>query len=393
MNLFLLLFGNRTLYAEAAYRTTVLDLCLQHSVSYCDFRYDEKGNISFRCSLATARHLMRACRERGIPIECVAFNGVPALLWQCRRRAGLFFGLLVSLFTILISQNFIWDVRVVGNTTIPTRQILSELKECGFGVGSYIPKIRTGELENRVLIASDRISWISIYLDGTVARVQVIEHTEAPPKEDIQKPANLIATADGQIETVELYRGNCIVKIGQAVRKGDLLVSGLYDSDLYGYRYTRAAGRILARTEKQIRIEIPLMSQEKIYGEGECASVDLKFFDFSLKIFKRTGNQGECCDIIEKEKGIDMIGGHPLPISLLITERKPYSQSVVRRTPEQASTLAFAALERELSSLSKDTQLLQKRITTTLTDTSLVLECTVLCIENIAAQSEFEIVE
>ena len=38
-------------------------------------------------------------------------------------------------------------------------------------------------------------------------------------------------------------------------------------------------------------------------------------------------------------------------------------------------------------------QLLRKDISTTLTESALILDCTVLCIENIAVQSEFEIVE
>ena len=63
------------------------------------------------------------------------------------------------------------------------------------------------------------------------------------------------------------------------------------------------------------------------------------------------------------------------------------------RTPEQALELAYAQLARELGALSGGTQLLRKDISTTLTEGSLILDCTVLCIEDIAMQVEFEIVE
>ena len=37
------------------------------------------------------------------------------------------------------------------------------------------------------------------------------------------------------------------LKAGQVVDKGDLLISGIYDSKTVGVRYTRAAGEIMAR--------------------------------------------------------------------------------------------------------------------------------------------------
>ncbi|MBR7098488.1 MAG: hypothetical protein IKC59_03655, partial [Clostridia bacterium] len=70
-----------------------------------------------------------------------------------------------------------------------------------------------------------------------------------------------------------------------------------------------------------------------------------------------------------------------------------YEEIPVKRTEEQALLLAYESLAKELESLSADAQLLRKEITTTLTDRSVILDCTVLCIEDIAVQSEFEVSE
>ena len=204
---------------------------------------------------------------------------------------------------------------------------------------------------------------------------------------------NLVAAADGQIETVELLRGNCVVTPGQAVKKGELLVSGIYDSNIVGYRFTRAAGRVLARTEHTFTVEIPLQDTQKIYEEPFCNQIFLNFFDFSLKIFKSTGNLPLTCDIIEEERSPLMWGRYPLPLSLSVTTVKPYTEQGFTRTPEEALELAYAELESRLMSLSDDAQLLRKDVTATITETSLILNCTVLCIENIAVQYEFEITE
>ena len=393
MNAFLLLFGGKKIVTDCKNATELLDICFRYDISYTSFQSDHEGNISFCCSALAAKRLIRLCRERGIAAELQKAFGLPYFFYQHRKRAGLMLGAVLALFLVFLSQKFVWDVRVTGNDEMSESEVLSELKECGFGVGSYIPNFRASELENRVLIASNRISWLAIYLDGTVATVQIIERTEQKRQEDTSKPANLVAACDGQIELVELYRGNCLVKVGQAVKKGELLVSGLYDSQTQGFRYTRAAGSVLARTEQSFSVEIPLVYEKKVYEETQRGDVVLNFFGFSTKILKSTGNLTDSCDIIEKEKELNWFGESPLPVTLTVFTRLPYSLQTETRTPEAALELAYDALEHKLAAFSEDRQILKKSISTTLTESSLVLDCTVFCIENIAIQSEFEIIE
>ena len=393
MNAFLFFCGGKRVLAKAEYATAFLDLCLRYGISYADFSYDETGAILVNCAGYTARRLQRLCRERGIEICVVHSFGLPYFCYRHRKRAGILLGALLSVALVILSQRFVWDVRVIGNTTMTESEVLEELSACGFGIGSYIPGFGAGELENRVLIASDKIAWISVYLDGTVATVQVIERGTAPPSEDLAKPANLVAAFDGQIETLELYRGNCLVTVGQAVKKGDLLVSGIYDSQTQGMRYTRASGKVFARAWQQIRVEIPLQYEEKVFGESKRGDVTLNFFGFSTKILKSTGNVTGSCDIIEDEKGINWLGGVSLPIGLTVSTCFPYEIRLVERSYEEALTLAYGELEDRLGGLSEDTLLLKKTVFTTVTETSLVLECDLLCIMNIAEQVEFEIAD
>lgn len=393
MNAFLLFCGGKRVVAGAQYATAFLDLCLRYGISYADFSYDDTGAVSINCSGYTAARLRRLCGERGIEIGVVRSFGLPYFCYRHRKRAGMVLGSLFALALLVLSQRFVWDVRVTGNSSMTETEVLETLSSCGFGVGSYIPGFRAGELENRVLMASDEIAWISVYLDGTVATVQVVEHEKAPPAEDLSRPANLVAAFDGQIETLELYRGNCLVKAGQAVKKGDLLVSGLYDSQTQGMRYTRASGKVFARTWQKIRVEIPMVCEEKIFGEAKRGDVTLNFFGFSTKILKSTGNPMGSCDIIEDEKGFDFFGGASLPISLTVSTCLPYEIVSAERSYEEALELAYRELEGRLSELSEDTLLLKKSVFTTLTETSLILECDLLCVMNIAEQVEFEIAD
>ena len=393
MSLISFFLGGRRVGVSAQYATAFLNLCLQYGISYSAFSYEESGAVFLGCSLLTVRRLRRLCKKHGIALECGPVFGLPALCYRHRKRAGLFLGMLLSAVLTVLSQKFVWDVRVEGNSSMSREEVLEELAACGFGVGSYIPDFRAGELENRVLIQSDRIAWISIYLDGTVARVQVVERDTAPSLEDSSRPANLVAAFDGQIETLELFRGNCLVCVGQAVKKGDLLVSGVYDSQTQGVRYTRASGKVFARTRQTVKVEIPLFYEEKVYGEEKRGDITLNFFCFSTKILKSTGNVTGSCDIIEVEQDSTLPGGASLPVGITVTSYRPYELRGAERTHEEALELAYRALEAELKALPEDTLLLKKSVFTTLTETSVVLECDLLCIMNIAEPLEFEIAD
>ena len=149
----------------------------------------------------------------------------------------------------------------------------------------------------------------------------------------------------------------------------------------------------MARTERQFLIEIPFAYEEKLYQKPKCGEIVLNFFDFSAKIFKNTGNLMQTYDIIYKDYIPFSFLPRPLPFGWTVATYLPYTVQNAVRSPEEASALAYAELERALSALSEETQLLSKSIRVTMTDTAFCLECTVECIEDIAVQSEFEIAE
>ncbi len=389
----LFLLGWREVSAPKEDSIDVLNLCLANGIQYNNFHVDEEGSIFFSCSARSAAQLKRRCAEKGLSLTLGQTHGLLGGCTQLLHRPGLILGALACILLLLASGRFVWDIRVTGNNTMSREEVLQALREEGLYVGAYIPALEPNALSNRVMLNSDRISWLSVYMKGTVGVVQIIEATSPPAEEGPKKPANLIAKYDGQIEYVELYRGNCIVHVGEAVRKGDLLVSGLYDSPGEGYAWTRAAGSVLARTEHEICIEIPLSYSEKVYTEERNGGFLLSFFDFSLNFSKKCGNEEASCDIIEKEKCFSFFGEPPLPLSLTYYVHKPYTMTSQMRSHEEALERAYQELDKRLSDMSPSMELIDKRVVCTFEDDRVILVCTITCIEDIAVQSEFEITE
>ncbi len=388
MNPILFLAGYAELSADAANAAPLLDTFLQRDLSFSRLITERDGGIRMICSARTAK---KASAE--VPVTVLRRGGLPFLLLRLLRRPGLIAGGLFAVALLIASGLFVWDVRVTGNRTVSAAEVVEELKNNGFGVGSYLPAFSAGELENRVLLTSDRLAWISVSIKGTVAEVQVLERTAKPQAPSVSRPADLVARVDGQIEFLELYRGNPVVRAGQAVRRGELLVSGIFEHENIGCRFTRAAGRVFARTEHTLTVEIPFADREKVCYATEKGDIWLNFFAFTGKISEKTGNGTADCDIIETVTHPNLRFLKNLPFSLRRETRRLWREETVTRTPEEAIGLAYDRLEADLRRLSENAQLLSCSTEMTRTDDGIILECTVSCIEDIAEQIEFDVTD
>lgn len=398
MNPTLFFFGGCRVRVGAEDRTAVLNLCLARGTPYTDFSVGEDGSVSFSLPLLSARGLIAAASARGICVQRECTFGLVPLLGRLLRRPGLLAGGLFGIFLLFLSGRFVWAVEVTGNERMSDGEVREILDACEFGVGTYLPGLEIPPLENRVLLSTDRLSWISINVSGTVARVQVVERVTADAGEGTAtRPAHLVASRDGQIEYFEIFRGVRAVSVGQAVRAGEVLVSGIYPAgegeDGVPARYTRAAGRVMARTEREVELFVPYAWEEKVRGKPSTVGLCLHFFNFSWNFFENSRNTGGSCDIIETEKVLPSVGQHEIPISLTVKEAFPYSTVSRTRTEGEALVLAYEELEEELASLSGDVTLLEKSVRTELCEDGVRLHCTLRCLENIACVRELEIGE
>lgn len=387
-----------------------LDLCRRKGYPYTWYRTSSSGtpgscgDITLRMALPTARAALADAHVEGVTCTVVRRGGLPALCAWCSRRAGMVIGLCLGVTLFIASQFFVWDVRVTGNDTLTERDVEETLAACGFGVGSSLVGFRADRLETRALLADDRLAWISVNRRGTVAHVQVREAKRAETSTS-DHPANIIATRGGMIEWIELERGNVLVRAGDAVGAGELLVSGLYDSVTHGYMVTRAAAKVYARTARELTVDIPLAYEQKVYSTADGAAFSEKsinFFGKSIKFSKNSGNVEGICDTIRQTVswGLPDVWIQPwsdgvtvgFPLSTTTTWYLPYTVETATRTPAEAEELAYIELARQISGL-PDVILLQKNITTTLTDTGYRLQCTLICLENIAETVEFDVTE
>jgi len=389
LSLFRFIIGDAEFIADIRDGASLLNAFMEYGIQYRDFHGGEDDTVSFKCSSYSALAVDRVCRKKNIAIKKVREVGIPPVIYRYRNRIGLFLGAIFAIIMIALSDNYIWDIQVSGNESVTYSRVVEALAEQGMTVGSKIDGLDVDKVKTAVMVDSDTISWMSINIIGTVAHVQIREVKQPEPETPL-RPANVVASMDGQIEYLEVFQGDAAVRSGEAVKKGDVLISGVRDSKLGGFSVTRANGKVFAVTSHTFSVEIPYEYEKKIYGKAKKSEISVIFFGKEIKVFKYSGNEGVFCDTIESVDMLRLYGNVKVPIGIRTLNSVECETTTETRTPEEAMEIAYYRLERQIAASLPDAQILQKDIRGEIGDDSYVLTCTVKCIENIAETVEFE---
>lgn len=386
---FYALFGYTVYSVEKARLEDTLSLCSRLNVSFYDVRVSDDEAIFISPFFSSAR-LESEAKKLGIPLKAVESHGLPALLVKHRRRLGIPLGIILSLFMIFFSSQVIWDVRVDGAQRVREEDVEAVLLECGLGVGSKRSNLNIAAIENAALILSDEISWISVNVIGTVAKVEIRE-LDLAPEDDSPPAANVVASENGKILGFEDINGKIEVSIGDEVSSGQLLISGIYGDEENDFRYTSAKGKVLAQVERTLTHQIPRAYTKKVYtGRQKCEKF-LVFFKKEIKIFSNCRNLYPSYDKIDNVEYFRAPSNDLLPIGIRTVRYFEYSYEDAVRTDAELTALADYRIRCDIASRLSDGELLGRLDERTINSDGIVARCTVCSIENIAKIQEIEI--
>ena len=276
-----------------------LNLCIRYGFNYYKIELDEEAKKMYVTLSATEyKKILTACRVWEIRTKIISRGGLPNVLLRYRKRWGIAAGLVLSVLLFLASQSVIWRIDVTGNERLSKERIMDSLLQNGLYIGGRISKIDTDFIEHRIMINDDEVAWISINIVGTVARVEVKEVIDTEIKQESTKPSNLISKFDAQIVSLEILSGFINVKEGDFVRRGELLASGIYESEKAPIRYSRASGKVFGRVTQEFKVEIPLLQVKKVLTGEIITKKKLIFFGKSIKFFINYRNLPTSYDII-----------------------------------------------------------------------------------------------
>ena len=247
------LSGRVVFTATGGFPSLLLEECAVRKTVLRDVE-QQNGCVTAWVSEKDYRRVKQAAEKAGMTLTPQKVTGLPLLARRCRARAGVFAGLLAGALLLWYLSGGLWELRVTGNETLGAEEILDALAEEGIRVGARTARLDCAEAERQMQARLPRLSWIAVNITGCRATAEVREATEPPETPPEGEYANVVAARDGVILRADVLSGEGQPKIGEAVVKGDLLVSGVVEMNNGRYRLTEAKAVIEALTKTELSL-------------------------------------------------------------------------------------------------------------------------------------------
>lgn len=245
------------------------NLCRARNIVIWDIAQND-GRYYF-CMLAkdflNIKDILKKC---GMKLVICRKNGLPFFVFRYRKHYSFVIGMLLAFTFLHIMSLFVWNITIDGNLYYTDNVIISYLQENGIYTGCKMKDIGCDKLEQKIRKDFEEITWVSVEKSGTRLLVHVKENDGDKITETMQTPSDIIASSDGVVESIITRCGTPLVKPGDTVKTGDVLVSGeiiLYNDakEPVSNRYVYADADIMVKTSMQYEDTVQRNYMYKIY--------------------------------------------------------------------------------------------------------------------------------
>ncbi len=355
-------------------------------------RDEEDITVEFSIRRQDVKPIRKLTYRKGYGLKIIGYSG---LHWTARRllkRPVLLIGLTLLCALALYIQTRVLFVQIEGNETVPTRLILEKCEESGIRFGASRRLVRSEKVKNALLEAIPELQWAGVNTAGCVATITVKERTATQAEPQAGGVCSIVALCDGVITQCTVLRGSAVCRVGQAVRAGELLVSGYTDCGI-SIQAARAEAEIFAQTQRNITVVTPaewvLEGQEKVTQKKYAIIIGKKRINF----YKGSGISGASCDKMYTEYYITLPGGFQLPVAIVTEVWTDAEESEYRRTQEEAESMLTDFSQRYLLSRMVAGSILNSRIQFTDDNGLICLQGNYACTEMIAQVRNEEIIK
>lgn len=257
--------GYVIILVEGRFIEKFINMCVRRRIFLWDLKRKGQFEAEMKTGIKDFKRIRPAARRSGSKVRILKKYGFPFLLHRYRRRKLFVVGVLVFAGVLNILAMFIWDISVEGADKVDVGEIMKILDSMGIMPGTVKYGIDPENISSTMMLKIDELAWCGAELRGTRLKVRIKERHMPPEIVPVDEPCNIVARVDGLIESVNVKNGREMVKPGDIVKKGQVLVSGIVESsrESEDVMFVHAMASIKARTWYEGVAEVGLLVTEK----------------------------------------------------------------------------------------------------------------------------------
>ena len=345
--------------------------------------------LRFCCAASEYRLLRPSAKKAFMRMRVQRKCGLFFRVYPYRFRLGLLLGALLLCLLLNGLSRRIWIIRIHGNEQVSEQQIRAVLQPLGVYEGGSFASVDLPQLQLTVLQQLPQLTWLTVNLQGSTAVVQVSERTTEAEPPDF-RPANIIAACDGVVVQVDAVCGEAMVKVGDAVTKDTLLISGVMDSKV-GPLLKRADGVVMARTTRIVSVSVPFEERVPSHTPYTVSCPCVYFLGWEIPLYTSVAMPSGYRTYIDRYPLT--VTKQTLPVGVEVT-RFVYEGEEIRYRDAQAATAeAKARLEQQLSAFGEAVKVEQQTVTVQQTEDGVTVVGVYVCVEPIGVVQPMEVLD
>ena len=360
-----------------------LNLAATNDIYLWDISRESYTVLQMKATIEGFKALKGIVRRVGCRVEIIDKKGLPFLFYRLKARKMLGFGFILFLGIIFFLSSLIWNIEIVGNERVKTEEIIKilEKEEIKRGIIKY--KIDKDYIKYLLLNEFDNLSFLSVDIKGTKLLIEMKEQDLPPERINRDVPCNIVATKKGVILKAIARNGRAVVRKGDVVKEGDILITGvILDEHSQKQILVHAEGEVLAKTIYSHRIDEPTIKTIKEETGRTYTRREFKIGDKGVQFFKGEIPFKDYIEEVEEVKpfNIDV----DLSIKVFVHQYKEVEIKEIKQNIDflkQASHIR--AVEELNKQLPKDAQIQSKDVKYYLKDDILSTYVTLEVIEDI----------
>ena len=360
-----------------------INRCYEERINVQNLKTD-KGELYGECLAREYIKLHRIARNSGGRLKIIKKHGFIFPLLRLRNRWGLFVGAVLFIIITSFLSGFIWNVEIVGTEKMSKSEISAFLEENGVKNGANRKSIDKNKIENLMMASFDEIAWAHINELGTTARVEINETKPKPEIVDYAKPANIKAKKDGFIVKASVTSGWAEAKIGDSVTKGDLLISGIYESEKKkGNQFAHASGEYIAEVKEPFSLTVARKQSYREYKDARTFK-KLSFFGLEIPLYI-IPYEKKNAELSIKGKYLKL-NKSELPIGIITVKERRYLVKSRLLSDSELQKLTESETEKKLGEDFSDCEIIKKNVNIALGADDASADGEIICLEDIGEE-------
>ena len=218
------MLGFLVLMVRGEHPERFINMAVMRGVVLWDVSWVSPETLLVKVGAPSFRPLRHIARHTKVRVRIRVKRGLPFILQRLRRRWMLVGGAITFCLLLYSLSSLIWTVDVAGTKQLPADQVRQVAASAGLYPGNLRFLVNGKDVADHLMRELPGIAYAEVDFRGTQASIRIYEKVLPEPS---LGTAHIVAKQDGVIKDVLVLAGAPLVKEGDVVHTGQILISGI----------------------------------------------------------------------------------------------------------------------------------------------------------------------